>query len=61
MTRAERRAIETILEDAVKARQALDLFEEGRESGIATALLGARLDQVVRGLKAVLGKKVEGQ
>jgi hypothetical protein len=59
MTRAERRALEAILEDAIKTRQALDLFEADRESGIGTALLGARLDLVLQGLRAVLGKKNE--
>jgi hypothetical protein len=56
MTRAERAALLDILEDAIKARLALDLFEADRESGIGTALLSARLDEAVRGLKVMLGE-----
>jgi hypothetical protein len=53
----EHDAVLSILDDALKARQALDLLEEGRESLVGTALLSAHLDQVVRGLKEVLGEE----
>jgi len=59
MTRDDRAALERIAEDARKARVALDLLEDGRESGVGTALLGAYLDQVRRGLAELLSQKEE--